>query len=289
MSTLPPRPKVRHLRLVPPLPAQAWPDGAPATGGEVLSETARTVGRPGWGAYREAPYLHHTGALLHGPQPFPWPMGDTPSWLKWTTVGLTFVLLLWLCGGPSMLTLPAPHSALAQRYRPHDDMAGVQAATIEPGPSFQLYARQSQGSSLGRPLHNGDPLYADDHIVLGIHNAPSPGAEAAQFAAVFALDQEHHIAALYPALGATAVAMPLPQVASMALMDGPKLTGATGAVTLVAVFLRNPVNLGALMEALTRGLQGAQAGVSLGEELHEHVVRLQSVTLQHSAAPHTAG
>lgn len=248
MSNTLPPIKARHLRLVPPLDDALSAETPPFNTGGQQAP---------WGELLPLVRAQRTGARL-----------------GWATVWLVVAAGVWAAG------------AVRTRKVSKPALPGVQ---LRPqGPSFDAYAQGADGQTLGRPLAEGDVLFADDHLVLGIHNAPAPGLEAAQFAAVFAMDESRHIAALYPALGPNAAAMPLPQVGSMALLDGPQLDGGPGPVTLVAVFLREQVALGALMDALA---QAPMVAPGFGPELPDlshAVVRLQRVTLAHGERPHGA-
>jgi hypothetical protein len=240
--------KARHLRLVPPLPHGPEPDATADAADAILWAQALPTLRPDW----------------------------TRPGLRWALWGLLALGALW------PLAAERPPLGLAPKGA---DRHGFVAA---PGPSFEAYARRQEGPALGRPLQEGDPLFADDQLVLGIHNAPAPGVEAAQFAAVFAMDEGHHVAALYPAPAAEAMAMPLPQVASMALLDGPQVTGPQGPITVVAVFLRKQVALDTLMQALVHNAPGDGAPhLEAAPALNGALVRLQRVTLTHRsvAAP----
>lgn len=144
---------------------------------------------------------------------------------------------------------------------------------------------------MGRRLCEGDTLGPHDHLVLSIHNAPGPGAEAAQYAAVFAMDAAEHVATLYPAHAEATEAMPLPQVAAMALLDGPQLSHAQGPITVVTLFLRAPVALAAAREALTAaarnsGLGGQEAAMA---QLGDTVLGLQRLTLHSLDAARAPG
>jgi len=243
MSKNPSPLKARHLRLLPPLSDEPGEDAS-----------THALDPKTWA--QALPAVH---------------LGPSRSRLPWAVLGLLGLVTLWAFAAP-----PPP------RHVAHRDASHIFDHAAMPGPSFEAYARGRQGATLGRPLMEGDPLFAEDHLILGIHNAPAPGVEAAQFAAVFAIDQDRHVAALYPALGAEAVAMPLPQVTSMALLDGPQLAGAQGPISLVALFLRQQVAMGALTQALSDSaakgdLQAVEAAPALGGAL----VRLQSLTLAH--------
>ena len=152
-------------------------------------------------------------------------------------------------------------------------------AAAEAGPTFAAYARQGDGEEMGRQLAEGDRLQPEDHLILAIHNAPGSGAEAAQYAAVFAMDADRHVATLYPTDGDAAWAMPLPQVAALALLDGPQLSVSQGPITLVTLFLRAPVALATAREALRLAANSPQAGEAALTGLGRSLVRLQRLTL----------
>jgi hypothetical protein len=175
------------------------------------------------------------------------------------------------------------------RLAHHKDGGNLTADTPGVGTrrlGFEAFAQGDDSHHLGRPLLEGDTLGPKDRLVITLHNHPGPGAEAAQFAAIFALDKTQNMAAIYPAAGDDASPMALPRVASLALLDGPQLSAARGPITLVTIFMRAPVAMRTLQLALAQTVaQTAEGDAWLLPALGDSVMALQRLTLTAPIVP----